>query len=137
MNAHVRLALVVGPETDARHELARGFVARAWSSVVCSGPPGCPLLVEDRCALNDAADVTVFMPVSTGRRDVATELALCCGEAKMSVIIEPSPIVARPSRSVTASSANIDDVLEAIDLAEVRRGVGAGRRARDVADSRI
>ncbi|MEX2556139.1 MAG: hypothetical protein WEB06_10950 [Actinomycetota bacterium] len=129
-----RLVLLVGPDSEGRRDLARALIEGGHSTVICSGPPGCVLLREDRCVLVDAADVTVIMPSHSSRREVTSALALCAREARNAVIVEPSLIEQTPPGAEIVPSAKTKVVLEAVERA-LERGRGSARKGvADVAD---
>src|SRR6266498_5837783 len=101
------IVVVVGAESSARATAARTFISDGHSVLLCAGPPGCPLLRNEPCAIVDVADAVVLMPRSGGRRDVEAGLSLCAKEARCAVVVERTHPVAWPAEAIHV---NADDL---------------------------
>lgn len=123
-----RLVLIVGPESAARDELASSLIEMGEAAIVCSGPPGCVLLREERCVLVDKADATVIMPTHTASREVRAMLTLCAGGARSPIIVEPS-VIDLGSRATEVAGGDAASLVDA-----VRRALGPSSPRRGVAD---
>jgi hypothetical protein len=84
------LVLVVGPDTPTEQELSRRLINRGHSVVVCAGPPGCPLVRGEQCAIGSVADAVVVMPNEAHDRETLAGLSLCIDRARRALVIEPS-----------------------------------------------
>jgi hypothetical protein len=86
------LVLLVGPQDAARLELSQRLIGRGHSIVECSGPPGCPLIRGDECAIVSVADAVVVMPSEARDRETAAALSSCVDRARRALVVEPSAV---------------------------------------------
>ena len=88
------LVAIVGAESESRTKLARALIRDGTGVVICGGPPGCPLLRGEQCAIVESVDGVVVMPrpPQATTRDVAIGLTRCAFEARKAIAIEPSAV---------------------------------------------
>ena len=91
------LVTLVGPYSEDRVDLAREMIDAGSAVSLCSGPPGCPLLRGEACALLETANATVLLPNASQDRKVTTGLMLCAQNAPGCIVIEPSTVGVRGS----------------------------------------
>jgi hypothetical protein len=89
------LVLLVGPDTPAEQVLTRRLIARGHSIVICAGPPDCPMIRDEECAIGSVADAVVVMPNEASDRETLAGLSLCVDRARRALVIEPSAIAHR------------------------------------------
>lgn len=106
-----RIVLVVGADSSERTDAARSLIDKGQSVVLCAGPPACPLLRDEPCALVSVADAVVFMPAAkTSSRAVLSGLARCARSAVCPVVIEDSSNVAWPAYAVHVAPDDLEGV---------------------------
>lgn len=86
------LVLLVGPDTPEERELSENLISRGHSIVVCAGPPGCPLLRGDGCAIASVADAVIMMPSEARDRETLACLSMCLDGARRALVVEPSAV---------------------------------------------
>jgi hypothetical protein len=91
------LVLVVGSNSVNRTNVARKLISDGSAVILCSGPPGCPLLRGSPCVLVEGAEVAVIMPGASRAPEVLSGLTLC-SEAARRVIHAGSYDAGRASR---------------------------------------
>jgi hypothetical protein len=79
------LVLIVGAHSANRSSVASKLVREGSAVILCSGPPGCPLLRGSRCVLVEGADVTVMMPGTSHAPEVLSGRALCSQAARHAI----------------------------------------------------
>jgi hypothetical protein len=83
------LVLIVGSDSPRRQELAQSLIDRGRAVVICSGPPGCPLIRGERCVIVGTADAAIVLEPGTPSREIAVGLDLCSIEARRCVVGDP------------------------------------------------
>ena len=86
------LVVLVGKESDSRGRLARELIDDGAAVVLCAGPPDCPLLRGQPCALIDTADGVVVMPTASRDQRVVTGLLRCAENARTSFVMDRTSI---------------------------------------------
>ena len=88
------LVALVGAESESRTKLAQAVLRGGQGVVICAGPPGCPLLRGEECAIVAGVDGVVVMPrlPDATTSDVAIGLTRCAFEARTAIAIEPSAV---------------------------------------------
>ena len=76
------LVLVVGSHSSNRTNVARKLISDGSAVILCSGPPGCPLLRGSPCVLVEDAEVTVILPGASRSPEVLSGLSLCSQAAR-------------------------------------------------------
>jgi hypothetical protein len=76
------LVLVVGSDSSNRTNVASKLIFDGSAVILCSGPPGCPLLRGSPCVLVEGAEVAVIMSGASRAPEVVTGLALCSQAAR-------------------------------------------------------
>jgi hypothetical protein len=89
---HRPLVTLVGKYSDDRVELARELIDKGCAVLLCAGPPGCPLMRGEACALLEATDTTVLLPTDTQDRKVLGGLSQCAQNAPGCIVMEPSTV---------------------------------------------
>ncbi|MEX2555011.1 MAG: hypothetical protein WEB06_05210 [Actinomycetota bacterium] len=105
------LVALVGAESESRTKLARALIRNGTAVVICGGPPGCPLLRGEECAIVESVDGVVVMPhlPDATTSDVAIGLTRCAFETRTAIAIEPSAV--HPLSGATHLPAGASDEL--------------------------
>ena len=86
------LVVVVGKESDPRRQLARELIDDGAAVVLCAGPPDCPLLRGQPCALLETADGVIVLPTASKDKRVIGGLQHCAETAKISFVLDRTTI---------------------------------------------
>lgn len=86
------LVVLVGKESDSRRGLARELIDDGSAVVLCAGPPDCPLLRGQPCALLETADGVVVLPTAAKDKRVVTGLLQCAEEARTAFVMDRTTI---------------------------------------------
>lgn len=122
------LVVLVGPECKRRADLARELLDRDTAVVLCSGPPGCALVRDDSCPLNEAADMIVVLPTESADRETLTSLSLCAERARNALVVEPSTV----RSDVSSARVRTTDAAKAASLVTTVLHHPPVRRARGI-----
>jgi hypothetical protein len=86
------LLVLVGPDEPSRFRLATHLIDRENAVVLCEGPPGCPLVRGEDCAVVGAADAVVILPTDAEGREIAISLSKCARRAAHALVVDPTSV---------------------------------------------
>jgi len=118
------LVLLVGPDSSLRTGTSRALIEHGMQVVLCSGPPGCRLTVDDHCVLLEQAAVVAILPGVPP--EGLAELEVCADAAKTMIVVgkDHDPFK-RMAYHVTSDPQAVAQAAEAAIAAE---GTAVGRK---------